>query len=56
MGPKKLRLIGSPEIKRDLTNKKARESRAFNKEKEARLESEKPQVVRVVKRPEKKVK
>ena len=56
MGPQKIRFLGRPDIEKDVRNKKAREARAFNKEKEARLESEKPQVVRVAKRPEKKVK
>jgi hypothetical protein len=55
MGPKKLRLIGSPEIARDVRNKKAREVRAFKKEKQMKEDAQ-PPVVRTVKRPEKKAK
>ena len=54
MGVKKLR-IQSPEIRRDVKNKKAREVRAFNKEKQMK-EDAKPPVVRTVQRPEKKAK
>jgi hypothetical protein len=55
IGPKKLRLIGSPEIKNDVKNKKAKEARAFNKEKTEREDAQRNSTVRVAKRPEKKV-
>jgi hypothetical protein len=56
MSPKKLRLIGSPEIKNDVKNKKAKETRAFNKEKLEKEDAQRNATVRVAKRPEKKVK
>jgi hypothetical protein len=54
MGVQKLR-IQSPEIKKDVRNKKAREVRAFKKEKQMKEDAQ-PPVVRTVKRPEKKAK
>lgn len=55
MGPQKMRLLGRPDIKTDVKNKKAREARAFNKEKAEREDAQRNAAVRVAKRPEKKV-
>lgn len=55
MGPQKLRLLGRPDIAKDVRNKKAKEVRAFNKDKQMKEGAQAP-VVKTVKRPEKKVK
>ena len=56
MGPQKVRLLGRPDVRKDVKNEKARETYAFNKEKETKLENEKSQAVRVARRPEPKKK
>lgn len=55
MGPQKMRLLGRPDIKAEVKNKKAKEARAFNKEKAEKEEAQRNATVRVAKRPEKKV-
>jgi hypothetical protein len=56
IGPQKIRLIGRPDIRTEVKNKKAKETRALNKEKIEKEDAERNSTVRVAKRPEKKVK
>ena len=56
IGPQKIRLIGRPDIRTEVKNKKAKETRAFNKEKLEKEDAQRNATVRVAKRPEKKVK
>lgn len=55
MGPQKIRFLGRPDIEKDVRNKKAKEVRAFKKDKQAKEDAKAP-VIKTVKRPEKKAK
>ena len=55
IGPQKIKLLGRPDIRAEVKNKKAKETRAFNKEKLEKEDEQRNATVRVAKRPEKKV-